>query len=68
MFGSNNGSIAATTQSGNLFGSHLSDRNTSQKRSLAAEYCSKLWQQCPNLETNFTRKTCTLEAETSVSG
>ena len=51
-----------------LFGSHLSDRITSRKRDMAAEYCSNWRQYCSNLETHFTRKTCTLEAETSVSG
>ena len=37
---------------------------TSRKPSLAVEYCSKWRQRCSNLETNFTRKTSTLEAET----
>ena len=43
---------------------HLSHRIMSRKRGLAAEYCSKWRQRSSNLETNFTRKTYTLEAET----
>lgn len=43
---------------------------TSQKCSLAAEHRSNEWQWCQfwaSLEKNFITKTCTLEAETSVS-
>jgi len=51
--------------------SYLNDGMTSQKRGLAAEYYKmaatmfKFW---ASLETNFIRKTCTLETETWVSG
>ena len=49
------------------FGQNLLDGMVSRKPGLTAEYCS-IWQQwCQrwaSLEMNFTRKTCTLEAET----
>ena len=68
MFGSKKfGSRAGITQSGGLFERQLLNGITSRKRGLAAEYSSKWRQRCSHfglfLETNFTRKTCTLEAE-----
>jgi len=54
------------------FEQNLSDGMTSGKRGPAAEYCSKMaaamFEFWAYLETNFIRKTCTLEAETLVSG
>ena len=49
---------------------NLLDRMASRKCGLAAEHCSKSWQQCWILgfSQNFIRKICTLETETSVSG